>query len=137
MLVITRLISTHSATMQYSNLKNEESTEDKLGTVGDGSVVKMSGDGADEEVAMKRETFWFAALVLTLLLIGSVVFFVAHTGGIPCLSIILLNINFCYSSPGAQSFYTAPPPLPTTTTQTPSTPPARSKTVRLWSMQQP
>ena len=40
--------------MQYSNLKNEESTEDKLGTVGDGSAVKMSGDGAD---AMKRETF--------------------------------------------------------------------------------
>ena len=73
--------------MQYSNLKNEESTEDKLETVGDGSAVKMSGDGAGEKVAMKRETFWFAALVLTLLLIGSVVFFVTHTGGIPHLSI--------------------------------------------------
>ena len=34
-----------------------------------------------QDVLIKKEAYWFIAMVLAFILIGSVVFYVTHTGG--------------------------------------------------------
>ena len=69
--------------MQYANLENEEAIEDKVGDHGgtDVFVTRMRGCKTANDSVGKKDSFWLIALVLTILLIGSVVFFVTHTGG--------------------------------------------------------
>ena len=67
--------------MQYSNLKNEEVTEDKLEEVGEVNVDVRKGMKKPQDFLVKKEAYWFMAMVLTFLLIGSVVFYVTHSGG--------------------------------------------------------
>ena len=69
--------------MQYSNLENEEAIEDKVGDHGATEVVvaRIKGCKTANNSVGKKDSFWLIALVLTILLIGSVVFFVTHTGG--------------------------------------------------------
>ena len=94
--------------MQYANLANEEAIEDKIGDHGgtDVFVAGMRGCKTANDSSGKKDSFWLIALVLTILLIGSVVFFVTHTGG-------------TYR----QSY------LPTTKTQPTNTTPARLKSI--------
>ena len=67
--------------MQYSNLNNEEVTEDKLEEDGEVNVDVRKGMKKSQDVLLKKETYWFIALVLTFIMIGSVVFYVTHSGG--------------------------------------------------------
>ena len=69
--------------MQYSNLENEEVIEDKVGDHGatEVFVARIKGCKTANNSVGKKDSFWLIALVLTILLIGSVVFFVTHTGG--------------------------------------------------------
>jgi hypothetical protein len=67
--------------MQYSNLKNEEVTEDKLEEVGEVNVDVRKGMKKPQDFLVKKEAYWFMAMVLTFIMIGSVVFYVTHSGG--------------------------------------------------------
>ena len=68
--------------MQYSNLKNEEVTEEKMDEIGEAKVDVRDGMKTSQDVLVKKEACWFIAMVLTFILIGSVVFYVTHSGGI-------------------------------------------------------
>ena len=61
--------------MGYSNFRNEETHEDS--DTSNSSRYNVSS----EDLLRKKESYWFIALVLTLILIGTVVFYCAHTGG--------------------------------------------------------
>ena len=61
--------------MQYSNLKNEDQEEEKP------KVTKITLGRSTEDLLKKKESYWFVALVLTLIIIGSIIFYCAHTGG--------------------------------------------------------
>ena len=65
--------------MQYANLENEEIIEDKVADDGDEDVIVARINGG--KTAGRKDSFWLIALVLTILLIGSLLFFVTHTGG--------------------------------------------------------
>ena len=68
-----------SATMQYSNLTNEEVSEEKI-DVGEENVAVRTGVNKPQDILVKKEAYWFIAMVLTFIMIGSVVFYVTHTG---------------------------------------------------------
>ena len=57
----------------YSNLRNDDGSE----KVPNERRINISS----EDLIKKKESYWFLALVLTLLVIGTVVFYCAHTGG--------------------------------------------------------
>ena len=68
--------------MQYSNLKNEEVAEEKMEDNVEEKVDVRNGIKTTQDVLVKKEACWFIAMVLTFILIGSVVFYVTHSGGI-------------------------------------------------------
>ena len=61
--------------MGYSNFRNEETHKDS--DTSNSSRYNVSS----EDLLKKKESYWFIALVVTLILIGTVVFYCAHTGG--------------------------------------------------------
>ena len=71
--------------MQYSNLKDEEQEERPKVT----KKVNISTD----DLLKKKESYWFLALILSLIIIGSIIFYCAHTGG----ESSLLNSEHCHS----------------------------------------
>ena len=75
-----RLCQAVSAIMQYSNLTNEEVSEEKI-DVGEENVEVRTGVNKPQDILVKKEAYWFLAMVLTFIMIGSVVFYVTHTGG--------------------------------------------------------
>ena len=66
--------------MQYSNLKNEEVPDEKI-DVGEENVEVRAGVNKPQDILVKKEAYWFLAMVLTFKMIGSIVFYVTHTGG--------------------------------------------------------
>ena len=56
--------------MQYLNFKNEPES---------GNRVAMAL--SSEDLLKKKESYWLLGLVVTLIVIGSIVFYSAHTGG--------------------------------------------------------
>ena len=58
--------------MQYLNFKNEPES---------GNRVAMAV--SSEDLLKKKESYWLLGLVVTLIVIGSIVFYSAHTGGRP------------------------------------------------------
>ena len=67
------------STMHYSNLRNEAEVPEPR--VDPGSSAAKLALGPGDELFKKRESYWFLALVVVLVLIGSIVFYCAHTGG--------------------------------------------------------
>ena len=63
--------------MQYSNLKDEEQEERPR--------VSKKINISTDDLLKKKESYWFLALIVTLITIGTVIFFCAHTGGDPSL----------------------------------------------------
>ena len=63
-----------SRNMGYANFRNEENTEN---AETNSARYNISSD----ELFKKKESYWFLALILSLILIGSVIFYCAHTGG--------------------------------------------------------
>ena len=57
--------------MTYLNLRNEPETGNRV-------AITMS---SDTDLLKKKESYWFLALVVALIVIGSIVFYSAHTGG--------------------------------------------------------
>ena len=70
--------------MQYSNLKNEEVPDEKLDVKEDNVEVRTAVNNP-RDILVKKEAYWFLAMVLTFLMIGSIVFYVTHTGGNMCI----------------------------------------------------
>ena len=66
--------------MQYPHLTNEEVTEEKI-NVGEENVEVRTGGNKPQDILVKKEDYWFIAMVLTFKMIGSVVFYMTHTGG--------------------------------------------------------
>ena len=66
--------------MQYLNFKNEPES---------GNRVAMAI--SSEDILKKKESYWLLGLVVTLIVIGSIVFYSAHTGGIGHLT----NVDLC------------------------------------------
>ena len=56
--------------MQYLNFKNEPES---------GSRVAIAV--SSEDLLKRKESYWLLALVVILMVIGSIVFYSAHTGG--------------------------------------------------------
>jgi len=56
----------------YSNLRNDDGSEK--------APNERRINVSSEDLIKKKESYWFLALVLTLLVIGTVVFYCAHTG---------------------------------------------------------
>ena len=70
--------------MHYSNLKNEEWSEDKLEKTDDVAEIQVAaskGSSPGQDPPIRKEAYWFLAMVLTFLMIGSIVFYVSHTKG--------------------------------------------------------
>ena len=67
--------------MQYSNLKNEEVTEEKMDEIGEANVDVREGMKSSQDVLVKKEACWFIAMVFSFILIGSVVFYVTYSRG--------------------------------------------------------
>ena len=65
----------------YSNLRNDDGSEK--------APNERRINVSSEDLIKKKESYWFLALVLTLLVIGTVVFYCAHTGG------EAINLHFC------------------------------------------
>ena len=65
--------------MHYSNLRNEAEVPEPR--VDPGSSAAKLSLGPGDDLFKKRESYWFLALVVVLVLIGSIVFYCAHTGG--------------------------------------------------------
>ena len=61
--------------MGYANLRDEDNAENS-----DTSSSRYNISSSDE-LFKKKESYWFLALILSLILIGSVIFYCAHTGG--------------------------------------------------------
>ena len=95
--------------MQYSNLKNEEVTEEENGEGNTDVEVKL-GLKKSQDVLVKKEAYWFMAMVLTFLLIGSVVFYVTHSGGnIPLIVCFKTDVLKIPTTPKVLNF--KPPPF--------------------------
>lgn len=60
--------------MHYSNLRNDEREASEANTSRNISV-------SSEDILKKKESYWFLALVVFLVLAGSIIFYCAHTGG--------------------------------------------------------
>ena len=56
--------------MQYLNFKNEPESGNRV-------AIAMSSD----DLLKKKESYWLLALVVILMVIGSIVFYSAHSGG--------------------------------------------------------
>ena len=67
--------------MHYSNLKNEEALDEKAEVDSNEVSVKTASENKPPEAPVKKEAYWFIAMILTFIMIGSIVFFVSHTSG--------------------------------------------------------
>ena len=76
--------------MQYSNLKDEEQEERPR--------VSKKINISTDDLLKKKESYWFLALIVTLITIGTVIFFCAHTGGDPSL-LSHYNVSPSHSDP--------------------------------------
>ena len=68
--------------MQYLNFKNEPES---------GNRVAMAV--SSEDLLKKKESYWLLGLVVTLIVIGSIVFYSAHTGRALGIYRILIKIT--------------------------------------------
>ena len=67
--------------MHYSNLRNDEREASEAGASRNISV-------SSDDILKKKESYWFLALVVFLIVAGSIIFYCAHTGGyITCLNV--------------------------------------------------
>ena len=78
--------------MQYSNLKNEADQEEGRPKVARKFNINMS----TEDLLKKKESYWFLALIITLIIIGSIIFYCAHTGGMMERTLSFINRMFLY-----------------------------------------
>ena len=71
--------------MKYSNLQNEAVTEEKTGesSQNDENVEVRNEAKKPQDLLMKKEGYWFIAMVLTFLLLGCIIFYMNHTTGGP------------------------------------------------------
>lgn len=58
--------------MQYLNFKNEPESA---------SGNRLAITVSSEDLLKRKESYWLLALVVILMVIGSIVFYSAHTGG--------------------------------------------------------
>ena len=107
------------STMHYSNLRNEAEVPEPR--VDPGSSAAKLALGPGDELFKKRESYWFLALVVVLVLIGSIVFYCAHTGGqdtqLTYYSLLLVPLRQCRQGratpcPRATATRSPPPPRP-------------------------
>ena len=80
--------------MQYSNLKNETDQEEGRPKVAKKLNINMS----TEDLLKKKESYWFLALIITLIIIGSIIFYCAHTGGRERIGVPSLDIRLSHES---------------------------------------